>query len=107
MTPPWIANPFTGVIVQPAAGNPDQSAWFVMRVAPGLGKCRVTAQESAKCPFAAYVDTFVTVTGHFKDPAAKTCSSAPLSGETNPGPSKSKMVANCKREFVVTVIAAG
>jgi hypothetical protein len=108
MTPAWIADPWTGVILQPAPlAQADQSAWFVVRVAPVLGKCRVTDIQAAHCPFGPYLDTYVTVTGHFNDPVGKTCQSAPLPGGTDPGPSKSTMAARCRREFVVTAIAAG
>jgi len=106
MTPSWIADPWTGAILQPAPPV-DQSAWFVVRVTPALGKCRVTDEGAAHCPFATYLDAYATVTGHFNDAAASTCKSVPLAGQTDPGPSKSKMVSRCRKEFVVTAIAAG
>lgn len=108
MTPGWIADPWTGVILQPAPlAQVDQSTWFVVRVSPALGKCSVTDIQAAHCPFGTYLDKYVTVTGHFNDGAAPSCKSAALPGQTDPGPSKSKMVARCRREFVVTAIAAG
>lgn len=108
MTPSWIADPWVGVILQPAPlAQVDQSAWFVVRVTPALGKCRVTDEQAAHCPFGTYLDAYVTVTGHFNDAAASTCKSVPLAGQTDPGPSKAKMVSRCGKEFVVTAIAAG
>lgn len=107
MTPGWIANPFTGTLLQPAGSTaPDQSAWWVVRVSLAIGKCRITS-EPEPCPFTPYLGKDVTVTGHFNDPAAEKCASVPLANGTDPGPAKSQMVARCKKEFVVTAIAAG
>jgi hypothetical protein len=108
MTPSWIADPWTGVIVQPMElAETDQSAWFVVRVAPALGKCQITDVQASGCPFGQYLDAYVSLTGHFDDATASRCKSEAFAGGTDPGPSTAKMVARCQREFVVTQLGPG
>ena len=96
------------MIVQPEPlQDVDQHAWFVVRVAPSLGACGITAVRDAGCPFGSHLDGYLTLTGHFDDPAATQCRSrAFVAGEPS-GPGKTVMIARCRREFVVTAIAAG
>ena len=108
MTPAWIADNWTGVILQPEPlAEQDQDAWLVARVAPALGRCSITDAAAKACPFGPHLDGYVTVTGHFNDAAATTCKSVAFAPELDPGPSKSQMVARCRAQFVVTRIAPG
>jgi hypothetical protein len=107
-TPTWIADPWTGVILQPAPlPDVDQTAWLVVRVAPALGTCSITAIRDAACPFGAHLDGYVTLTGHFDDAAAQQCRSRAFVAGQPSGPTKTAMIARCRNEFVVTAIAAG
>ncbi len=108
MTPAWLADDWTGVILQPGPlTEQDQDAWLVVRVAPSLGRCAITDEGDPACPFGPHLDGYVVVTGHFEDPAATTCKSAPWAAGQDPGPSKAKMVARCRARFVVTKVEAG
>ena len=106
MTPRWLADPWTGVIVQPEPlADVDQDAWLVVRVRPALGACAITDVTAAACPFGALLEHRVTVTGHFDDPAAQTCRSHAFEMGGDPGPSKKQMIARCRAAFVVTAVA--
>lgn len=109
MTPAWLADDWMGVILQPMPlAEQDQNAWLVVRVPPSLGRCSITDEAAPTCPFGPHLDGYVMVTGHFDDPAAATCKSAPWeSGQDPGGPSKAKMVARCRARFVVTAVGAG
>jgi hypothetical protein len=108
MTPLWIADNWTGAIVQPEPlVEQDQNAWLIVRVPPKLGRCAITAVEAKECPFGAHLDDYVTITGHFDDPVATTCKSVAFSPELDPGPAKPEMVARCRAEFVVSAIDPG
>lgn len=106
MTPRWIADPWTGVLLQPGPlPQQDQDAWLIVRVPPTLGSCDITYVQSPRCPFGAHLDGYLTVTGHFDEPVAATCRSRPFQAGGDPGPSKARMIARCRREFVVSAIA--
>ncbi len=108
MTPAWLADDWMGAILQPKPlTEQDQDAWLIARVPPSLGRCAITDEGAPACPFGQHLDGYVAVTGHFDDPAAATCKSAPWESGQDPGPSKAKMVARCRARFVVTRIEAG
>ena len=108
MTPAWLADDWTGVILQPGPlAEQDQDAWLVVRVGPSLGHCAITYESDPACPFGPHLDGYVVVTGHFDDPAARTCKSARWAAGQDPGPSKANMVARCRARFVVTKVEAG
>lgn len=108
MTPTWIADNWTGAILQPGPlADQDQDAWLIVRVPPSLGRCSITEVTATDCPFGAHLEGYVTVTGHFDDPVATKCKSVAFSPELDPGPSKSKMVARCRTQFVVSAIKPG
>ncbi len=106
MTPAWLADDWMGAILQPKAlAEVDDKAWFIVRVAPALGRCAITDAGATDCPFGSHLGDYVRVTGHFDDPAAGTCRSAAWEQGQDPGPSKTKMIARCRARFVVTKIA--
>lgn len=108
MTPAWLADDWMGAILQPKPlAEQDQNAWLIVRVPPPLGRCSITDEGAPACPFGPHLDGYVVVTGHFDDPAAATCKSAPWESGQEPGPSKAKMVARCRARFVVTGIEPG
>jgi hypothetical protein len=108
MTPAWIADPFTGVIVQPGPlAEQDQDAWLIVRIRPALGTCAVTGIEQPGCPLGRFLDEYVTLSGHFDDSSAAQCRSRAWTPGDPAGPSRSTMVATCRRQFVVTAIAPG
>jgi len=108
MTPAWLADDWMGAILQPEPlTDQDQNAWLVARVQPSLGRCSITDEGAPACPFGPHLEGYVVVTGHFDDPVAATCKSAPWESGQDPGPSKAKMVARCRTRFVVTGIEPG
>lgn len=108
MTPAWIADNWTGAILQPRPlADQDQDAWLIVRVPPSLGRCAITEVTATDCPFGSHLEGYVTVTGHFDDPVATKCKSVAFSPELDPGPSKSKMVARCRTQFVLSAIKPG
>ena len=72
MTPAWIADNWTGAILQPEPlADQDQDAWLIVRVAPALGPMRDHGRRARRTVRSAPTSTgYVTVTGHFDDPAA-------------------------------------
>jgi hypothetical protein len=105
LTPRWIADAWSGVIVQPKRlSKVNQDAWLIVRVRPSLGACTITDVEAAPCPFGGLVEKYVTLTGHFDDPVAQTCRSRAWDTGGDPGPSKKQMIASCRAAFVVTAV---
>ena len=96
ITPPWITNPTLTVFgsdheTAPGVGD---GVFFFITTRPGSGDLQ-----------SRFAGTWVTVRGHFRDPAAASCTAIGAVGQT---PDGQQAVAICRTMFVLTsLVPAG
>jgi hypothetical protein len=95
VTPSWLGEMPTGPVLWQKPRNPDgcfdddDCVWIFSHVQPGSG---VTLGKRER---------WVTLTGHFDDPAARTCA---WDGQTNSRIIRATAVRMCRDAFVVTSV---
>jgi hypothetical protein len=95
ISPLWITNPELSVFgsareIQPGFGD---GPFFFISTRPG------TADLQAR-----FARRWVTVQGHFGDPAARSCTATGVAGQT---PDRQQAIAICRTMFVLTAISPG
>jgi hypothetical protein len=100
IAPRWLDDVLGNVVIL-TSGPHD--ATMVAYVPPVLGRCGV--DDLATCPFHGYYGRWVTVSGHFDGPVARTCRIAeqpPGAGATT-----SDAIAECRTKFIILSIGPG
>ncbi len=101
---PWWLSPYG---LPQAVVNPSRtSTGFGVRVPPRLQGCAGAPPVSYPgCPFAAFAGRYVRLSGHFNDPAARTCHYvSPQPAALWPSPAE--LVTSCRGMFVVDAVTA-
>lgn len=75
-------------------------------VHPDLGGCDFGGQSPQSCPLVPWIGQWVTITGHYDDPAAATCEIVPWEGNVA-APDDAMGRHLCRVRFVLTAIGPG
>ena len=102
--PAWLYGAYDFAIL--ASGRGVDMLGLTTRIPPALGSCAAT-QDSDDCVLYPYLQEWVTVVGHFDDPASATCTATPLAGfDPVPEPiPATESVAMCRTQFVLDSFA--
>lgn len=100
ISPLWLDDVVGNFVI---LGAGPHSATMVAFVPPALGRCGV--EDVAACPFHGYYGRWVTVSGHFDGPVARTCRIAeqpPGAGATT-----ADAIAECRTKFIILSVGPG
>ncbi len=101
-SPTWLYGMFAGASL--TAGRGQDAASIEVYAPPSLGSCDGTQLADA-CVLHPYMKRWVTVVGHYNDPAASTCMATPIDATVPPIPAADSELA-CLRHFVLESAAA-
>jgi hypothetical protein len=103
--PAWLAGTLQFAILA-SAREETKTAWLAAYLSPSLGSC-VGTQVAAACVLHPYVGRWLTVTGHFNDPASSTCTGTPRPGmdPTPPPITPAEAEVTCRTHFVLDTFA--
>lgn len=73
---------------------------------PDLGACDFGGRSPEACPMVPYLGQWITVTGHYNDPAAEKCSVVPWE-ENEAAPDDAFARHQCRHRFVITAVQPG
>jgi alpha-tubulin suppressor-like RCC1 family protein len=100
--PTWLS---PNGLPQAVVAKSRTSTGFGVRVPPRLQHCAgATPLSYPGCPFAALAGRFVRMSGHFNDPAARTCHF--VSPQPAVYGSRAELITLCRGEFVVDFVTA-
>ena len=99
--PTWLYGMFAGASLASARGH--DAAGIEVFAPPSLGSCDGT-QLAEGCVLHPYMKRWVTVVGHYNDPASSTCTATPIDAGTPPIPDADSELA-CLRHFVLDSVA--
>ncbi|MCU0506281.1 MAG: hypothetical protein MUE82_11040 [Chloroflexi bacterium] len=100
-SPTWLYGMFAGASM--AAGRGQDAAGIEVYAPPSLGSCDGTQLADA-CVLHQYMKQWVTVVGHYNDPAASTCTATPIDATVPPIPAQDSELA-CLRHLVLESVA--
>jgi hypothetical protein len=92
-TPEWLASPCRTVDLW---GDAQYGLYLPVHIHPDVGDCGVDWQSDAACPLQPHAGMFISIVGHFDDPAAAECAS------DDPRGIAASVILECRRQFVVT-----
>jgi hypothetical protein len=99
--PAWLSGPLQFALLA-SQRDLGTSAWLNAHIPPALGSCDGT-QDAPSCVLHPYLRRWLTVVGHFNDPASATCTSTPYPG-ADPAPptiTTAQAQATCRTHFVL------
>ena len=105
--PAWLYGTAAGTVLASGRGvdSPYGDTTITVYSPPSLGPCDLSGAPSG-CAFAPYIESWVTVVGHYNDPASSTCSATPTDVEpTPPAIPAQESELTCLRRFVVDSVA--
>jgi hypothetical protein len=102
--PSWLYGNYAGALLAIGRGyDAMQSASLQVYPTPEMGACPST-QDEAGCALNPYLQKWVTVVGHYNDPASSTCVATGVDASVPPRPA-SESELTCLRHFVLDSLA--
>lgn len=98
--PAWLG--CTLLFPQPEESEFDDDTRLGVSVSPELEGCANLTDPA--CPFEALKGSWIEITGHLDDPAARTCHSGPSNSSDPPPPYPDLLVFVCRQQLVVTKV---
>jgi hypothetical protein len=104
--PEWLGPCPIGFLQGTATEFEAQGPEIAANMHPDLGACDFGGRSPETCPMVPYIGQWITVTGHFSDPAAEDCTILPWEGN-DAAPDEALGRHSCRLRFVITAVEPG